>query len=119
MKIRPRNGHTMTKQHVGKDFQWAINADLQDIEPTLYDLKADPDELINLAFDDRYREIRKALRRKLQNIVLGDARVEIAWTKNDTDLPAHISNFAPGADDGILKIPDLPEQQSIQSPRRL
>ncbi len=107
MKIRGRSGHTMTKQVVGKDFKWAINAELKDIEPSLFDLVNDPDEVKNLAFDPRYGPVLDALRTKLQNIVLGDGRVEIAWAKQGKNEKAHHSNFAPGADDGQLKVPEL------------
>ena len=100
----------MTKAVVGKDFKWALTADLKDIEPALFDLKADPDELNNLAFDRRYGEVLKALRTKLQNVVLGDGRVEIAWTKTDTNLPSYKSNFAPDADDGLLEVPAVAQQ---------
>lgn len=106
MKIRPRSGHTMTPATAGQDFQWAINADLKDIEPTLFDLSADPNEVHNVAFNEHYRPVLDALRAKLQDIVLGDGRVEIAWTKTDTDLPAYTSNFAAGANDGRLHVPD-------------
>lgn len=107
MKIRGRTGHTMTTATAGKDFQWAITADLQDIEPTLFDLRSDPDEVHNVAFDQRYRPVLDALRAKLQDIVLGDGRVEIAWTKTGKNLPVHHSNFAPGADDGHLEVPSV------------
>lgn len=106
MKIRPRAGHTMTPATAGKDFEWAISADLKEIEPTLFDLSADPEEICNVAFDERYRPVLDALRTKLQDIVLGDGRVEIAWTKTDTDLPAYTSNFATGANDGRILVPD-------------
>lgn len=116
MKNRPRPGHTMTNAVVGKDFKWAINADLKDIEPALYDLRNDPVEIHNLAFDARYRPVLNALRAKLQDIVLGDGRVEIAWTKTGKNLPAHHSDFAVGADDGQLDVPErLPAAQNTNS----
>jgi arylsulfatase A-like enzyme len=107
MKIRPRDGHTMTPATAGKDFQWALAANLKDIEPTLFDLRTDPGEKNNLAFDVRFRPVLDALRTKLQNIVLGDGRVEIAWSKKagEAKPKAEISNFAPGADDGRLEVP--------------
>ena len=106
MKIRPRPGHTMTEKFVGKDFKWAVTAELSDIEPTLFDLRSDPDEIHNLAFEDRYRPVLDALRAKLQDIVLGDGRVEIAWTKQGGET-SHISNYAPGADDGRIEVPEM------------
>ncbi len=106
MKIRPRAGHTTTKATAGKDVQWAMDADLNEVEPTLYDLRTDPGEINNLAFDDRYRPVLDALRTKLQDIVLGDGRVEVAWTREGGD-EVHTSNFAPGADDGKLSVPKV------------
>ncbi|EMI16473.1 sulfatase family protein [Rhodopirellula maiorica SM1] len=116
MKIRPRAGHTMTATTAGKDIKWALTADLKDIEPTLFDLRNDPDEINNVAFDPRYRTVLDALRAKLQNIVLGDGRIEIAWTKTGTNLPVHQSNFAEGANDGLLNVPAL--QQARDDHRR-
>jgi arylsulfatase A-like enzyme len=106
MKIRPRSGHTMTKGAAGKDFKWAITADLKDIEPALFDLVDDPGELNNLAFNSRYVAVRDALRSKLQDIVLGDGRVEVEWTRAGNDQ-AFKSNFAPGANDGRLSVPPV------------
>ena len=105
MKIRPRRGHTMTNASVGKDFRWAIRAALKDIEPVLFDLRKDPDEVRNIAFDEHYRPVLDVLREKLQSIVLGDGRVEIAWSKTGKNLKAYRSDFAWGADDGKLELP--------------
>ena len=85
---------------------WAIDADLKEIGPMLFDLRVDPDETRNVAFDPHYRPVLDALRAKLQNIVLGDGRVEVAWTRDGGDK-VHESNFAPGADDGKLALPEL------------
>ena len=71
----------MTAATAGKDIDWAMKADLKDIEPMLFDLRTDPQEIHNVAFEQRYQPVVDALRTKLQNIVLGDGRVEIAWTK--------------------------------------
>ncbi len=106
MRIRPRNESVVTAVNSGKDVDWAIKAELKDIEPTLFDLNADPNETKNMAFDPRYRPILDAMRTKLQNIVLGDARVEVAWTKAGGDT-VHVSNFSPGADDGKLELPTI------------
>ncbi|TWU38214.1 sulfatase-like hydrolase/transferase [Novipirellula artificiosorum] len=105
MKIRPRTGHTMTTATAGKDFKWAITAELKDIEPTLFDLSKDPGEVNNVAFDERYRPVLDVLRTKLQDIVLGDGRVEVAWTKQGRDT-AHLSNYASGANDGRIELPE-------------
>ena len=115
MKIRPTKGFAVTPATAGKDVDWAIKADLKDIEPTLFDLRVAPGEIHNVAFDPYYRPVVDALRSKLQNIVLGDGRVEIAWTKTGGDT-VHRSNFAPGADEGRLEVPvlkpKLPRQTS-------
>lgn len=107
MKIRPRAGHTMTAATAGKDFKWAVTVGLKDIEPTLFDLRSDPDEIHNVAFDERYRPVLDAA--KLQDIVLGDGRVEVAWTKQGGDK-VHISDYSPGADDDRIELPALPVQ---------
>jgi arylsulfatase A-like enzyme len=115
MKIRPRAGHNMTEATAGKDFKWAITADLKAIEPTLFNLRTDPNEVNNVAYDSSYRLVLDALRAKLQDIVLGDGRVEIAWTNKEAKLHVHQSNFAVGSNDGILNVPD--RQQILDDPK--
>ena len=112
MRIRPYNGNAIQRATAGKDVDWAIKADLKDIEPVLFDLRVDPAEIHNVAYDPYYRPVLDALRKKLQDIVLGDGRVEIAWTKTGGEK-AEISNFSQGADDGRLKLPVVePKTQS-------
>lgn len=106
MRVRPQAESAVTAASAGKDVDWALQAELKDIEPTLYDLRVDPGEIKNVAFNPRYRPVLDALRVKLQNIVFGDARVEVAWSKNAGDA-VHLSNFAPGADDGRLTLPPV------------
>ncbi|MFZ5830387.1 MAG: sulfatase-like hydrolase/transferase [Planctomycetota bacterium] len=106
MRVRPQNGNAVTAATAGKDMDWALKAEWKNIEPTLFDLRVDPAEIHNVAFDPYYRPVLNALRAKLQDIVLGDGRVEIAWSKTGGD-PAYFSNFAPGADDGKLELPKL------------
>lgn len=106
MKTRPRDGHSVRKADAGKDIQWAVTAELADIEPVLFDLRSDPSENHNLAFDPSYRSVLNRLRTKLQNIVLGDGRVEVAWTKQGGD-EVHVSNYAAGANDGRIELPKL------------
>ena len=89
MKIRPRDKPGITKANVGEDFQWAVNAELSEIEPTLFDLRTDPGEIHNVAFEPRYRPVLDALRTKLQDIVLGDDRVEIVWEKRPLIIPCN------------------------------
>jgi arylsulfatase A-like enzyme len=107
MRIRPQKGNAVTAATAGKDIDWALNAALKDIEPTLFDLRADPGEIRNVAYDPHYRPVLDALRSKLQNIILGDSRVEIAWNKKAGEArpKPEISNFAPNTDDGLLEVP--------------
>jgi arylsulfatase A-like enzyme len=108
MKIRPWPSHAVKREDVGRDIAWAINADLKEIEPTLFDLRVDPDETHNVAFVTRYEGVLNTLRKKLQNVVLGDGRVEVAWSKGGND-PGVVSNFALGADDGKIDVPFVQE----------
>ncbi|MEC5128726.1 sulfatase-like hydrolase/transferase [Verrucomicrobiales bacterium BCK34] len=98
--MKVRNTHRK-----GQDMDWALAAPLEDIEPTLFDLRLDPVETVNLAFNARYRPVVDAMRAKLQDIVLGDGRVEVNWSRQGNDEVFH-SNFAPGADDGTLEVPE-------------
>jgi hypothetical protein len=70
---------------------------------SLYDLRMDPAERTNVAYDESYEQLAAFFREKLANIVLGDRRVECDWTRENK---YHISNFAPGAHDRRLKIPE-------------
>lgn len=106
MKVRPQNGNAVTAASAGKNPQWALTAELKDVGPMLFDLRVDPEETNNLSFDPYYRPVLDALRTKLQNIVLGDGRVEVAWSKAGGDRVFE-SNFSPGADDGKLTLPIL------------
>lgn len=92
-----------TTKH-GKDMLWATTATLKEVEPLLYDLKKDPNENNNIAHDANYSDIVKALREKLQSIVLGDNRLEVDWA-NTVKGKGYRSHFAPGADDKVLKLP--------------
>jgi arylsulfatase A-like enzyme len=110
MRVRPQKGFAVTPASAGKKLDWAMKAALDAIEPALFDLRVDAEELHNVALDPHYRPVLDALRAKLQSIVLGDGRVEVAWTKEGGNK-AEISNFAPGADDGRLKLPNLEPRQ--------
>jgi len=100
MKVRPKGLD-------GKKMDWALTAEFEAIEPLFFDLRRDPGEVKNLAHDPYYRPVIDVLRKKLQDIVLGDGRVECAWTREGGE-PVFVSNFAPGADDGRLELPALP-----------
>lgn len=95
IKPRPNAKH-------GADMAWAMAASLKELEPVLYDLKADPDELNNLAFNPEHHETVEVLKTKLLNIVLGDDRVEVNWNKWGDGTEFFTNNFAPRADDKKL-----------------
>lgn len=83
----------------GENMKWALNADYKELDPALYDMKKDPNEIHNLAFDKKYSKIAKKMRKKLVNIVLGDNRVEVDWKKRGDGTKIFRSNFAPGSHD--------------------
>ena len=70
---------------------------------SLYDLRIDPLERVNVAYQENYEELAAFFRNKLGNIILGDRRVECDWSKENK---FHISNFAAGAHDRKLDIPE-------------
>ena len=98
IKSRPKN------KMGGKDMDWAMNASYEELEPVLYDMKRDPDELNNLAFNKEYEAIAMKMKEKLLNIVIGDNRVEVLWGEKGDGTQIGRSNFAPGADDKKLKL---------------
>lgn len=87
---------------IGKNIDWALKAPAKDVEMVLYDLKHDPLERNNVAYDPEYRKLADWFRRKLGNIVLGDGRIECDWSKPNT---YSLSNFNAGADDKKALIP--------------
>jgi len=88
----------------GKNMEWAMNASYEELEPVLYHLTTDPEELHNLAFSKEYESVARALKEKLLNIVIGDGRVEVDWGQKATGTKPVISNFAPGADDKKIEL---------------
>ncbi len=89
----------------GKDMQWAQNASYEELDPALYHMPSDSNEVNNLAFSSEHQTVANAMKEKLLNIVLGDNRVEVDWGGNKA-LGTEIfrSNFAPGADDKKLEL---------------
>ena len=86
-----------------KDVRWALTCDRPKADMALYDLRVDPLEKNNVADKKEYRALADWFRNKLGNIVLGDGRVECDWTLPNS---YNISNFAGGADDKKLEIPE-------------
>ncbi len=102
MKSRPGNGIATLKNMPNSNIKWAMECAPEEAEMALYDLRVDPEERYNLAYDSKYAELTAWFRNKLGNIVLGDGRLEVVWgEKNVYD----VSNFAKGADDKKLDIP--------------
>lgn len=88
----------------GKNMEWAQTASYKDLDPALYHMPSDPGEVNNLAFSPEHERIAMIMKDKLLNIVLGDNRVEVDWGGNKAlGTTIFRSNFAPGADDKILK----------------
>ena len=86
-----------------KDVRWALTCDRPKADMALYDLRVDPLEKNNVADKKEYRALADWFRNKLGNIVLGDGRVECDWTFPNS---YNISNFAGGADDKKMDIPE-------------
>lgn len=84
------------------DFKWAMNVSLEEADCCLYDLRVDPLERNNVAYEKAYRELAEWFRKKLGNILLGDRRIECDWKKDNS---YNISNFGIGSDDKKLDIP--------------
>ncbi|KXX66896.1 sulfatase [Flammeovirga sp. SJP92] len=97
MRTRPSNN-----SFANKNIKWALNCPVEKAELALYDLRVDPLERNNVADTEEYKELAQWFREKLGNIVLGDRRVECDWSKANSFA---ISNFAEGADDKKLDIP--------------
>ncbi|WP_448248924.1 sulfatase-like hydrolase/transferase [Thalassotalea agariperforans] len=101
MRTRPFKGF-IPNDKIGENLKWALEAPVEDVELSLYDLKYDPLEHNNLANEKEYQALANWFRHKLANIVLGDGRIEVDWSKENHYI---LSNFAKGADDKKLDIP--------------
>ncbi len=101
--MRTRQGGALKPANVGKKLTWAVDVPLEEVDPALFDLESDPLEQKNVALDPKYRELSEFLRAKLARIVLGDRRVECDWAQANS---YHVSEFALGADDKKLRIPE-------------
>lgn len=103
MRTREWNGQPSRRNPPNKNIKWALETSRENAEMALYDLRVDPMERSNVAYEEEYAELADWFREKLGNIVLGDGRVECVWSEENT---YNISNFATGADDKVLDIPE-------------
>lgn len=110
MKVREKNGKPGSKwgHAPGEGVKWALEAPRDQVELALFDLRNDPKEQSNVANQKEYLALTDWFRNKLGRIVLGDGRVEANWEKKNEFA---ISNFAVGAHDSKLNIPEkiIPE----------
>jgi arylsulfatase A-like enzyme len=98
----------------GIKMDWAMTASYKDLDPALYHLTKDPDEINNVALDSKYKKVAQKLQKKLLDIVIGDDRAEINWGgdnygKNTKAIGTKVykSNFAPNAHDYKLKLKNI------------
>lgn len=73
MRTRPRDFT------IGENYDWAANAEPEELEMTLFDLENDPRERKNLAYLPEYQALAGKFRERLQERVLGDDRIEYEW----------------------------------------
>jgi len=90
------------KNPPGNAIKWAMECSLKDAEVALFDLRKDPNEQHNIALQKDYIKLSKWFQKKLASIVLGDRRLEVDWSKENS---YYLSNFALGSDDKKLNIP--------------
>ncbi len=102
MRVRPYWSKPGEGYEPGDRIRWGLDAPAEDVDMSLYDLRVDPDERVNVAYHEPYLKLAAFFRTKLGSIVLGDGRVECDWTQKNK---FHISNFAPGAHDRKLDFP--------------
>ncbi|MGJ8638223.1 MAG: sulfatase-like hydrolase/transferase [Opitutaceae bacterium] len=118
MRVRPFWSKPGEGYEPGEKIRWATEAPVADLDMTLYDLRLDPDERKNVAYNETYSKLALFLREKLGNIVLGDGRVECDWTQKNKYT---VHEFAKGAHDRKLDIPEavMPDVYVPASPREL
>ncbi|MEM6829808.1 MAG: sulfatase-like hydrolase/transferase [Bacteroidota bacterium] len=106
---KPSAGNILTS------VRWPLNTSRKNAELALFDLRVDPHEQNNVAYEQEYIKLANWFRTKLGNIVLGDGRVESAWEKENI---WGVSNFARGADDKKLGIPAaiIPDLEKVHVP---
>ncbi len=102
MKNRKKNSKPGTSYPALENIKWALEASPEEAQMALYDLRIDPKERNNVAYDETYAKLANWFRKKLGTIVLGDGRVEVDWRAENVFA---VSNFAESADDKKLDIP--------------
>ncbi|WP_010182730.1 sulfatase-like hydrolase/transferase [Aquimarina agarilytica] len=101
--MRTRDKWDVSKApYLNDNITWALTCDRPKAAMAMYDLRNDPLEKNNIADHKNYVQLADWFRNKLGNIVLGDGRIECDWTKTNS---YNISNFAGGADNKTLDIP--------------
>ncbi len=101
-RVRPFWGKPGEGYKPGDKIRWGLDAKPEEVDMSLYDLRIDPKERVNVAYYEPYKELAAFFRNKLGSIVLGDGRVECDWTKENEFT---VSDFAKGAHDRKLNIP--------------
>jgi len=70
----------------GKDMNWAKRQPDASLDMMLFDMKNDPEQKHNLAYNPEYQEICDELKAKLEEEVLGPDRVEYDWNAHPLDM---------------------------------
>lgn len=102
MRSRKGNGNPSLTDMPNSNVKWPLECTPEEAEMGLYDLRVDPHERNNVAYDKEYQELAQWFREKLGNIVLGDDRLEVVWDEKNV---YNVSSFAKGSDDKKLDIP--------------
>lgn len=102
MRTRKMSSKVTAKNPANGDIKWALECPAEDAELALFDLRVDPEEKNNVAYDKKYADLAAWFRTKLGNIALGDNRIECDWNEINS---YNISDFAVGSDDKLLDIP--------------
>ncbi len=103
MRSRKGWGNPSLTDLPNSNVKWPLECSAEEVEMGLYDLRVDPAERNNVAYDEEYLQLAAWFREKLGNIVLGDRRFEAVWDEKNI---YNVSDFALGADDKKLDIPE-------------
>ncbi|MEM6391447.1 MAG: sulfatase-like hydrolase/transferase [Planctomycetota bacterium] len=100
MKVNPTRA-------AGDDMDWPLDKTLEEVEPMFFDLRIDPGETQNLAFDKRYAGVVTAMRNKLEDAVIRDGRIEVDWRNGLMGKVFRLEGVAPkfGGHDRRLELP--------------